>query len=126
VVVIGGPPTDRGQLARPPITGRKSTGAIFNCLFAARPMREGPPPASRAKHNLMARFDVFSNPSGHAATPYVVDQGAHLSGQATRVVIPLGRLDRIAPVPLPPDVIPVFIIEGVHRKDFVVGAAATA
>lgn len=63
----------------------------------------------------MARFDVFSNPNGHAGTPYVVEvQGNHLSGLATRVVIPLRRLDRIAPVPLPPDLIPVFIIEGIE------------
>lgn len=63
----------------------------------------------------MARFDVFSNPGGHAGTPYVVEvQGNHLSGLATRVVIPLRRLDRIAPVPLPPDLIPVFIIEGIE------------
>jgi toxin CcdB len=42
----------------------------------------------------MARFDVFSNPGGHTGTPYVVEvQGNHLSGLATRVVIPLRRLD---------------------------------
>ena len=63
----------------------------------------------------MARFDVFPNPSGHAGAPYVVEvQGNHLSGLATRVVVPLRRLDRIAPVPLPPDLIPVFTIEGVE------------
>lgn len=63
----------------------------------------------------MARFDVFSNPGGHTGTPYVVEvQGNHLSGLATRVVIPLRRLDRIAPVPLPPDLIPVFVIEGIE------------
>ncbi|MBU6487917.1 MAG: CcdB family protein [Burkholderiales bacterium] len=63
----------------------------------------------------MARFDVFSNPSGHPGAPYVVDaQGNHLSGLSTRVVIPLRRLDRMAPVPLPPDLIPVFVIEGIE------------
>jgi toxin CcdB len=63
----------------------------------------------------MARFDVFPNPSQHPGTPYVVEvQGNHLSGLATRVVIPLRRLDRIAPVPLPPDLIPVFVIEGIE------------
>jgi hypothetical protein len=34
------------------------------------------------------------NPGGHTGTPYVVEvQGNHLSGLATRVVIPLRRLD---------------------------------
>ena len=62
----------------------------------------------------MARFDVFANPSKQPGTPYLVEvQGNHLSGLAMRVVIPLRRLDRIAPVPLPPDLIPVFVIEGV-------------
>jgi toxin CcdB len=63
----------------------------------------------------MARFDVFPNPSQRSAVPYVVDvQGNHLSGLATRVVIPLRRLDSFAPVPLPPDLIPVFTIEGIE------------
>ncbi|RKP50793.1 CcdB family protein [Trinickia fusca] len=63
----------------------------------------------------MARFDVFPNPGQHQGTPYVVEvQGNHLSGLATRVVIPLRRLDRIAPVPIPPDLIPLFVIEGVE------------
>ncbi|WP_250471829.1 CcdB family protein [Caballeronia sp. GAFFF1] len=63
----------------------------------------------------MARFDIFAGPSGHASTPYVVEvQGHHLSGLATRVVIPLRRLDRLAPVPLLPDLIPVFVIEGIE------------
>jgi len=62
----------------------------------------------------MARFDVFRSPGQHPGTPYVVDvQGNHLSGLATRVVVPLRRLDRIASVPLPPDLIPVFVIEGI-------------
>jgi toxin CcdB len=63
----------------------------------------------------MARFDVFPNPGQRPAVPYVVDvQGNHLSGLATRVVIPLRRLDSFAPVPLPPDLIPVFTIEGIE------------
>lgn len=61
----------------------------------------------------MARFDVFPNPSQRPAVPYIVDvQGNHLSALATRVVVPLRRLDSFAPVPLPPDLIPVFTIEG--------------
>jgi toxin CcdB len=63
----------------------------------------------------MARFDVFPNPGRHPGTPYVVEvQGNHLSGLVTRVVIPLRRLDQIAPVPLPPDLTPVFVIEGIE------------
>jgi toxin CcdB len=63
----------------------------------------------------MARFDVFANPGRHPGTPYLVDvQGNHLSGLATRVVVPLRRLDRIAPVPLPPDLIPIFVIESIE------------
>jgi toxin CcdB len=63
----------------------------------------------------MARFDVFRSSGRHPGTPYVVDvQGNHLSGLATRVVVPLRRLDQIAPVPLPPDLIPVFVIEGIE------------
>jgi toxin CcdB len=63
----------------------------------------------------MARFDVFLNPGQHPGTPYVVEvQGNHLSGLATRVVVPLRRLDQIAAVPLPPDLIPVFVIEGIQ------------
>jgi len=63
----------------------------------------------------MARFDVFTNPGQRPVVPYVVDvQGNHLSGLATRVVIPLRRLDSFASVPLPPDLIPVFTIEGIE------------
>ena len=63
----------------------------------------------------MGRFDVFANPSGHPGTPYVLEvQGNHLSGLATRVVVPLRRLDRIAPVPLPPDLIPIFVVESIE------------
>jgi toxin CcdB len=63
----------------------------------------------------MARFDVFPNPGRHPGTPYVLEvQGNHLSGLATRVVVPLRRLDQIAPVPLPPDLIPIFVIEGIE------------
>ncbi|WP_244140003.1 CcdB family protein [Caballeronia sp. BCC1704] len=51
----------------------------------------------------MARFDVFANPRGHAGTPYIAEvQRNHLSGLATRMVIPLRRLDRSAPIQLPP------------------------
>jgi toxin CcdB len=63
----------------------------------------------------MARFDVFPNPGQHPGTPYVVEvQGNHLSGLATHAVIPQRRLDRIAPVQLPPDLIPIFVIEGIE------------
>ncbi|WP_250533433.1 CcdB family protein [Caballeronia sp. AZ10_KS36] len=63
----------------------------------------------------MARFDVFRESIGHASTPYIAEvQRNRLSGLATRVVIPLRRLDRLPVVPLPPDLIPVFVIEGIE------------
>ena len=63
----------------------------------------------------MARFDVFANPNGHASTPYIAEvQRNHLSGLVTRVVLPLRLLDRLPPVPLRPDPIPVFVIERIE------------
>jgi toxin CcdB len=63
----------------------------------------------------MARFDVYRNPSAHAAeTPYLLDVQADLLDRLeTRVVIPLCRQERFAGVRLPPELIPVVEIEGV-------------
>lgn len=62
----------------------------------------------------MARFDVYLNPGAHAAaTPFLVDvQSEHLAGLNTCVVVPLRLVERFAPVRLPPDLLPVFRIEG--------------
>jgi toxin CcdB len=61
----------------------------------------------------MARFDIYRNAGAHAATtPFLVDvQSEHVSGLATRVVIPLRLVDRFPPVRLPRDLMPVFRIE---------------
>ncbi len=63
----------------------------------------------------MARFDVFRNLGRHSSTtPYVVEvQGNHLDALETRVVVPLRRIDQFPSVQLPPDLFPVFDIEGI-------------
>jgi toxin CcdB len=63
----------------------------------------------------MARFDVYPNPGRHQThVPYLLDvQSNHLDALATRIVIPLRRLDLFPKVTLPEDLIPVFVIEGI-------------
>lgn len=63
----------------------------------------------------MARFDVFHN-TGRSKlnTPYLLDiQSDHLEALGTRVVIPLRRSDRVPPLKLPQDLLPLFLIDGV-------------
>ncbi|MDR3482256.1 MAG: CcdB family protein [Burkholderiaceae bacterium] len=64
----------------------------------------------------MARFDVYRNGNAHqSSTPYVLDvQSNHLDALNTRIVIPLRRLDRFPKVPLPKDLCPVFLVEGIE------------
>jgi toxin CcdB len=64
----------------------------------------------------MARFDVYRNASRHATTtPFLLDvQSNHLGELATRIVIPLRRLDSFPNVKLPRDLIPIFMIERVE------------
>ena len=62
----------------------------------------------------MARFDVYANPGGHAATtPYLLDvQSDLLDGLDSRMVIPLRRLERFPKVQLSTRLTPVFTIDG--------------
>ncbi len=62
----------------------------------------------------MARFDVYRNPDKKAtSTPYLLDvQSPLLQGLATRVVVPMRRLDQFAGVTPPPKLLPTFSIEG--------------
>ncbi|MBU4612440.1 CcdB family protein [Achromobacter sp. GG226] len=62
----------------------------------------------------MARFDIYVTPGGTSAhTPFLIDvQSNHLRGLATRVVVPLRRLDRFPAVVLPPDLTPTFTVAG--------------
>lgn len=64
----------------------------------------------------MARFDVYRNLGHHQTTvPYLLDvQSNHLDALATRIVIPLRRMDKFPQVVLPKDLIPVFMIEGIE------------
>ena len=61
----------------------------------------------------MARFDIYPNPwKSVAAVPYVVDvQSDFVSGLPTRLVIPL-RLRATLSQALPPDLCPLFTVEG--------------
>jgi toxin CcdB len=63
----------------------------------------------------MARFDVYHTGGRHQlSTPYLLDiQSNHLEALATRIVIPLRRVDHFPAVALPPDLLPVFAIEGI-------------
>ena len=63
----------------------------------------------------MARFDVYCNPGRKRVNvPWLLDvQSNHLDALATRIVIPLRRLDCFPNVPLPEDLIPVVMIDGV-------------
>lgn len=62
----------------------------------------------------MARFDVYANPGGHAATtPYLLDvQSDLLDGLDSRVVIPLRHLAHFPEVKLPTRLTPVLTVEG--------------
>ncbi len=62
----------------------------------------------------MARFDVYANPGGHAATtPYLLDvQSDLLDGLDSRMVIPLRSRKHFPTVKLPTRLTPVFIVEG--------------
>jgi len=61
----------------------------------------------------MARFDVYPNPSSHAATtPYLLDvQSDLLDGLDSRMVIPLRSLEHFAQVKLPTRLTPLLTIE---------------
>ena len=63
----------------------------------------------------MARFDVYRNPGKtEASTPYLLDvQSPLLQGLATRVVVPLRRLDQFSGVQPPAKLMPKFSIDGV-------------
>jgi toxin CcdB len=66
---------------------------------------------------LMARFDVYPNPSVHAdTTPYLLDvQSDLLSDLDSRVVIPLRSLGHFAKIKLPARLMPVLRVLG---KDY--------
>jgi toxin CcdB len=63
---------------------------------------------------LMARFDVFINPSSEATTtPYLLDvQSNLLDGLDSRMVIPLRSLRYFPKVTLPTKLTPIITIEG--------------
>ena len=65
----------------------------------------------------MARFDVYANTGGHAATtPYLLDvQSDLLDGLDSRMVIPLRSIEHFPKVKVPTRLTPVLSIEG---KDF--------
>jgi toxin CcdB len=65
---------------------------------------------------LMARFDLYHNPGRNkAAIPYLLDvQSNVISGLATRLVIPLRKLEGFSAAALPPDLFPVIAMEGVE------------
>lgn len=62
----------------------------------------------------MARFDVYeSTGKSKESTPFLVDvQSDHLEGFATRVVVPLIRVEAFPQAKLPADFSPVFSIMG--------------
>lgn len=62
----------------------------------------------------MARFEVYANPGGHAATtPYLLDvQSDLLDGLDSRMVIPLRRIKHFPKVKLSSRLTPVLTIEG--------------
>jgi toxin CcdB len=63
---------------------------------------------------LMARFDVYANPSGSATTtPYLLDVHSDLlNGLDTRLVIPLRSLKHFPRVKLSTRLTPIFNIDG--------------
>jgi toxin CcdB len=63
---------------------------------------------------LMARFDVYVNPSSQAlTTPYLLDvQCDLLDGLGSRMVIPLRSLEHFPKVKLSPRLSPLFLIDG--------------
>jgi len=65
----------------------------------------------------MARFDVYANTGGHAATtPYLLDvQSDLLDGLDSCMVIPLRSIEHFPKVKVPTRLTPVLSIEG---KDF--------
>jgi toxin CcdB len=58
---------------------------------------------------LMARFDVFRNPGKTASVfPFFLDvQSNHISGLATRIVIPLRAVASLKVIQIPGDLCPV-------------------
>ena len=64
----------------------------------------------------MARFDIYAGIGRNkASAPFLVDvQSDYLQGLATRVVVPLIRVDAFASVKLPADFTPVFEIAGIE------------
>lgn len=62
----------------------------------------------------MARFDVYANPGGHAATtPYLLDvQCDLLDGLDSRMVIPMRSLKHFPQVKLSTRLTPIFAIKG--------------
>ena len=62
----------------------------------------------------MARFDVYANPGGHAATtPYLLDvQSDLLDGLDSRMVVPLRSLKAFPKVKLSTRLTPIFTIKG--------------
>jgi len=62
----------------------------------------------------MARFDVYRNPGKTAHVfPYLLDvQSNHISGLATRIVVPLRALATFAAVAIPADLCPVLELDG--------------
>ncbi|MDN5873723.1 MAG: CcdB family protein [Sinobacteraceae bacterium] len=61
----------------------------------------------------MARYDVYRNTGTHREnTPYLIDvQSDHLSGLATRIVIPLRLTSTFPKAVLPTDLTPILQIE---------------
>ncbi len=62
----------------------------------------------------MARFDVYENAGGHAATtPYLLDvQSDLLDGLDSCVVIPLRLAETFPKVTLPARLLPMFVVRG--------------
>src|SRR5690554_5429316 len=64
----------------------------------------------------MARYDVYQNTGRQSSVaPFLVDvQSNHLGQLASRVVIPLRRLDSFPDVKLPLDLTPIVVFEGIE------------
>jgi toxin CcdB len=65
----------------------------------------------------MARFDVYVNPGQDIKgdVPFLLDvQSDFLADLGSRVVVPLRRVDRFATANFPPNLAPIFEIEGVR------------
>jgi toxin CcdB len=62
----------------------------------------------------MGRFDIYRNPGRTAGTfPYLLDvQSDHVSGLATRLVIPLQSIETFGNVRIPNDLCPIVRIDG--------------